>query len=478
MPIEEHRTDTSPPIPRLLRVLIWLTRPDFVLGIALGIGAAIAGQLALSFATGWYVLIGLLALTALLCIGAFVGYFVASAYARRIRNSASQTSKRLVDAATKAGAEALSFAASNRATRDPAALNAALFGLGSSAQDIVGWAGALIGRALAFGRLAALLGAAISFAIFLATYMQVEKLEYQNKLMDASNHLQEAARRNLLASDIEALDKQLPSKAGETLPESTIANIVNLSVSLRPYRFLQYEEPDTYKADGKLPADVGAARLSDRALSAERGRLVLKLVRMAPANLKELAQARPDFSRADLRSTRLSKLNFAQLFLSYSDLRDVEGFLANFQGAQLPHADFSGAELLGAKFSRPQESIDSLRRQSTDLRNARFTNARLNKADFSDADLSGADFSGAVLFDTVFNGARLTDVHWADAALTQADNAEQLIQAQAAYAAFLAKLPEKERSRWLAEVRTPGPEHKYLGVSAGQTQYLFIKMRK
>jgi hypothetical protein len=99
--------------------------------------------------------------------------------------------------------------------------------------------------------------------------------------------------------------KDLPAGQGRQIGERTIESIMNLSVSLRPYRFLQYDEPDTSKSEGSLSPDTGAARLSDRALSAERGRLVLRLLGSKPDNLKELAAARPDFSRSDLRGKRI-----------------------------------------------------------------------------------------------------------------------------------------------------------------------------
>jgi len=109
-----------------VRAVALVTRPDFILGISLGIAAAILGQLAMSYRAGWYVLIGILSLVAVLALGAFIGYYLAASYARRLKDSAQETSKGLVEALSELGGEVLIYAGQDRQTADPAKLQQAM----------------------------------------------------------------------------------------------------------------------------------------------------------------------------------------------------------------------------------------------------------------------------------------------------------------------------------------------------------------
>lgn len=303
---------------------------------------------------------------------------------------------------------------------------------------------------------------------------QNERIREQNIHIEAQTHLQEAARRALLVPEITSLIERLAThKPGTDLPESVLRRIANLSIALRPYRYLVYDEPDTYKAITLEGLAAPVTALSDRPVSPERARLLLQVLDVQFSNREKLIEFVPVFDGADLRGTRLNDFDFSGLMLNRADFRNAEGFAVRFRNALLVGADFEGAELIGADFSAEKDaSRTTMRINHTDLRNTNFRDSRLNNAKFDGADLEDSDFSGAILFGTTFAHARLAGVNLNGACLWQCDSDSTKREAMKAFEDLMAKL-EGEQALWNYEIKNPN-DHKYLGDAEDDTEYLFI----
>ncbi|MEP3477989.1 MAG: pentapeptide repeat-containing protein [Fuerstiella sp.] len=467
-------------------VIASATNPTLLTGVSLGVALALVMQLTLHFGLGRQLLFIALLLSLVCLAGAITGYAIFAYHKKRLAASPlPENSKNVFEILTQLGEGVVSIATGSVDKESTQALLKTLQELKPKLIELASLFIGLAMRAIAIGRLAAILGLAVSLAIFLATFMQVEKLEtqnsllqFQNVLLETSNNLQEASRRVLLLDQLNMLSEELILYDKPVLGEDVALKITNLAADCRPYRYLQYDEPDFGKTVGSIPAEQNDAKLSKRALSPERSRILLLLLslRMQPDALSALVDADADFSRSDFRGKRLNSLAFDHLILGYADFSNVRAYDVSFRNATLPFADFSGAQLLGADFSESEENVASLgRHYVTDLRQADFTNARLNVADFTGADLEGAKFSGAVLFDTKFSGARMAGIDLDDAAIWSAGSDEELLEGKEKATNLLSLLPTKERMHWTTYVRDPGSDHKYLGGANDATKYLFFK---
>ncbi len=257
----------------------------------------------------------------------------------------------------------------------------------------------------AFAWLGAVLSFTVTFAIFLATLMQVQRLEEQNRLIRQQNHLAESQRRSALIQELsnilDEVDEELDESRIVTAPASThpatasahsesdkevslspqlTGRIVALSRSLRPYRYLN---PDTGEEAAK-------------ALSPERGQLLISLVN-SRINLTEIRVAGGDFSRADLQEAYLIGAPLENLRMAQADLT-----LANLGAARLDYTDLRGAILVAANLS----------------------GASLGETDLTEADIRYADLrdiSAASVWNTELKKAK----NWKQA-LYDPDLAKQL----------------------------------------------------
>ena len=92
------------------------------------------------------------------------------------------------------------------------------------------------------------------------------------------------------------------------------------------------------------------------------------------------------------------------------DFRNIDGFKARFNEAELHGSDFSRGWLTGADF------------RCAKLGRVLFVDAYLQDADFRGADLSEADFSGATLKNAKFKGANLYQANFKNAKLYEPES--------------------------------------------------------
>lgn len=152
-------------------------------------------------------------------------------------------------------------------------------------------------------------------------YYQNIKIDHQNVRLDQQTQLQEADRRSslvfLLSNTLEAINTELKEDYGKdsirNLSPQLIGQIIALSRSFRPYRFL---ENDTLIA---------------QPLSPERGQLLVSLVEsQLDAVTYENVFSKAIFDRSDLRGANLSGAD-----LSLANLIGADLILANLRGAKV-----------------------------------------------------------------------------------------------------------------------------------------------
>jgi len=466
--------------------LAWFSSPQLLTGAAIGFSLAVAAFLGVELGVGRAALA--LALAALIALALIAGI-------------ASRQIQERIDALVADGGEHLHLLLSasrqvvataltppeDRSDEEIVVAGTASETLHQEVRDLGSLAFGLVSRFLALARLAGVLGGAISLAIFLATLMQVERLDVQNqrireqnRLVAIQNELQEASRRAVLLPELTAVtaDVRASTRSGQPLTEDTLSRVVNLAAALRPYRVMEFQS--TVGRDVAVDLDYTeasgsqSASLSDRPLSPERGQLLLSLLAAPPTLLGDLWELRPDFRQVDLAETRLAGMDLSHLRLELGSFDRVSATLALFRSASLSGASFEEATLLGADFTKSDVQVASSPRNWTDLRGSSFRGARLNRANFSGADLTGAVMAEAVLFDTMFEDATMKGVDLEGAVVWSIDPDEGSAEADRRLSLLLSHLPEAERSRWAG--RRENPEtHPFLGGSADTTEYLVVR---
>ena len=104
----------------------------------------------------------------------------------------------------------------------------------------------------------------------------------------------------------------------------------------------------------------------------------------------------PDLSKADLRGSKLQKINLKEAFLEGAKLQFI-----NLNGAILEAADLKNAKLQEA-------NLQSSNLKNANLMGAGMLESNLQFADLSNANLQGAQFNeGVLLTQTNFKGADL-----------------------------------------------------------------------
>ncbi len=242
-----------------------------------------------------------------------------------------------------------------------------------------------------FVSFAGLLGTVLLFNQNTLLVRQNELLNRQNFRLDQQTYLQEAGRRSslifLMGNLLDAIDRELKADVGRPgvrdLSPQIIGQIVALSNSLRPYRYLENDS------------------LIARETSPERGQLLLSLVNSEIDNgsLGRIFR-NADFSYAELGEVVLAGeylggINLREANLSKTDLNG-----ANLTGADLNRADLSGAILAGVNLTKANLSDTDLREaiiEATDFRGASLYGTDLRKVNLIGSDWRGAYFGEAKL---------------------------------------------------------------------------------
>ncbi len=228
-----------------------------------------------------------------------------------------------------------------------------------------------------------------SVLIGLSVYRQNEsskrQIQNQQKKIQEMAALVEYVKKNdlepLMRSILDDVGEELKRNPGRTLRDTTISRIAALSLSFKPYKFIEVDS------------------LSEKACSPGRGQLLQALVLM---NIDTGSFARIKrntlFAGADLRGAYLKGSDLSGINLQEANLKDAE-----LSGANLSGADLSGANLWGANLGAANLS-------KTDLKTADLSWAQLNGATLRLANLNGANLSNAQLLRSDLSGAT---IRWA-----------------------------------------------------------------
>ncbi len=380
----------------IVRMLLWFTEPSMIKGMALGIILALVISVAFRLEAMWFIASSVLTLLITCLFGVLIGHYI-------FENRRKKVQQRGVEALRTAGGE-LPGLSNDLMTllwnRDRAALTTMwerLRRMGPAASEVAGLSVAAIFRMMAMTTLFAVLGGAISFAVFLTSYMQVERMDAQNKLIERqikdANDLAALAeqrqkidvalsiteRRQATARELLAVvnGDRSPEENGKRRLKTTTANLIAVGVAqLQPYRSVGVG-PD------------GNSVLAAEVKSPEQEQL-----------LRYLAAADVDFDGLDLTSA----------FLDHADLHatDLSGLHAagvNIRRAKLYDAKISGAELREADLSFSILARSDL--SGSNLSLAKLRKANLGDVVFADANLAGADLSGAIVKKAVFKQTQL-----------------------------------------------------------------------
>jgi uncharacterized protein YjbI with pentapeptide repeats len=439
----------------ILRFFAWITEPSLIKGVALGVVMSLVVMVANKLDALWYAASGLLLIAIALLFGAIIGHYVLEGRKRRLQRDALGLLAEAGAALPEIGEELFVFLQQ----RDRHNLHVLITRLGRirpAARELVMLLLAMVFRVMAMGSLLAVLGGAISFAVFLATYLQVERMGEQNELLKAQNELVRAEmralseqsnidvalsvaaqRQTIVLELMNAVDAELAQRAelgddgdrARRLSPGMYRRIGRTLAQLQPYYPVEALTDEEAAALAALtaalpaPADPQAQPPGPAAPAAPQPPAVLVRHRLSAVSrspeqemlVRFLEGSHVDLSQVILRRARLN----------HSDLRELELAKIDLSGARFDHADLSGTDLSGAYLEGADFREAVLERTlllaaklaKADLRRARLIGADLSDAALSGADLTLADLRTATLDKAVLDGASLAGVDLKDADL-------------------------------------------------------------
>jgi len=409
----------------IVRMILWITEPSMIKGMALGIILALVISVAFRLEAMWMIATSVLTLLIVCLFGVLIGHYI-------FENRRKKLQRRGMELVSQAGGE-LPGLSNDILTllwnRDRAALATVwerLRRVRPAAQEIAGLTVAAVFRMMAMTTLFAVLGGAISFAVFLTSYMQVER-------MDAQNHL--------IAKQIQQTDEQMKLSALQQRIDVALSIAERRQVTTREILTLVNTDRGTLQ-DGKRQLGGTTANLIAVAVSQldpylgvtadpATGENIMQQHIRSPEQeqlLRYLSAANVDFGDLDLR----------RAFLDHADLQGTDLSHIHLGGVSMREVMLHDAKLVGADLVDAKLSFAGLAR--ADLSGSNLAKAVLHKANLDDAvlaevNLSGADLSGAILKKAVFKQTQLGQARLHGATLTQCDlNGADITEADLALA--------------------------------------------
>lgn len=343
-------------------------------GLALGVAVTTIFFLNISLELSRYVLSGFVILAIASLISLFCIIWYSSHQRRKLGNISKQVGNVVGEIATLSEKGIAGLDESDQAK------------LASKAEVVVQYAVSIFATLRAFGFVFGAATVAVSAAILVATLMQVDRLDSQNQLAEASRR---SALINELTAILDEIDEEIDASGtseeelgvvnegqagqgpgfvtnGFTLSGRLVWRIIALSRSLRPYRFLEDKN------------------LSERAFSPERGQLLVSLV-ASGVDLTEIFRG-GDFEAAYLKGAELSNVNLRDTKLSNSNLRYANLITSDLSECSCRDVDFRDTVMA------------SVQLKDADLTGSIFQNARIPHSNFfSGAKLDSVNLDGAIV---------------------------------------------------------------------------------
>ncbi|MEZ4380738.1 MAG: pentapeptide repeat-containing protein [Nannocystaceae bacterium] len=438
----------------LLRLFLWITEPTLIKGMALGVVLSLVITVGSKLDAVWYVASGLLLIAVAMIFGVIIGHYVFESRKKRLQKNALGL---LADASTvlPAATEDLLALAQTRDAHHLHALWARLNRIKPTLRELSGLLVAMIFRVMAMSTLIAVLGGAISFAVFLATYLQVERMGEQNELLKSQNAMVQkeidlveaqmradrearevdlslstaAQRQAVVLGLIDAIDDDIALlkaddvNRGEGLGYVRPGSSKKITISTGMYRRIQrtLSQLDPYRVVDPASMTVGEVPRSPEqellihyleSSTIDLTRLSLRQAYFVGADLSELEIGEIDLNDSRFDGAVMTRIDLSDAYLEQASLRRIEAASSSFSGAHMAKANLGGAMLSGADLS------------GADLSGADLSLATLRQATLENADLSGASLAGAVLEQADMSGRlKLSGTDLAGADLREIDKA-------------------------------------------------------
>lgn len=396
-----------------MRLVLWFTEPSMIKGMAVGVVLALIGGVALKLDAAWYIASGLLLVIAALIFGAVVGNYMFESRRKRLQRHGLDMLRQAGDELPGLG-DQLAVVLLHRDMSHLPGVWDRLRRIRPAIEEVAGLGFAALFRMFALSALFAVLGSAISFAVFLTSFMQVERMTEQNKLIEAQTDLTReqlkfekdrqaveislsiADRRQTTAREVFAAIAADSGRVGDDgrkrLSQSTRLMVTATVSQLHPYRGV---DPTTNS-------------VTEQVKSPEQEQ-ILRYLSAVSIDVSELDLSRAFLEHADLHSVELPQLQLPGVSLRQSALYD----------AKLPHANLALADLSLSQLARTDLTGVNL----TDARlvDAVLVDAVLSEANLVRADLTRANLRKAVLKQTQLGSAVLSGVDFTQCDLGSAD---------------------------------------------------------
>ncbi len=219
----------------------------------------------------------------------------------------------------------------------------------------------------------------------------------QNDLIHVQNSLVEGSRKSSYGFQLVNIFDAVDNKG---INSGTIARIVGLSHSLKPYKVLQ---------------DNG--ELSKKLYSPERTQLLLFIINAT--NISNESK-RKIFESADFSYCDLRNMNLSDKYLSGANLANSNFENATLNNANLNAANLSDAILTGIRFSKgyavktnfKKAQLNNALLRYTDFQKSTFIETNLNASNMQYANLQKACFTDATLNNSNIDNTKLSDAYF------------------------------------------------------------------
>lgn len=430
----------------IVRLVLWFTEPSMIKGMAVGIVLALLGGVALKLDAAWYIASGLMLVLAALVFGAVVGHYLFEARRKRLQRHG-------LDMLRQAGSELpgigdeLAVVVLQRDMSHLPGVWERLRRLRPAVEEVAGLGLAAFFRMAALSALFAVLGSAISFAVFLTSFMQVERMTEQNELIRVQTDLtikqlafeekrqaveialSIADRRQTTAREVFAAIANDPGKPSSDNDRKNLTRGTSLLITATVSQLQPYKGVDP--ATGDVTAQIKSPEQEQ----------VLRYLSAVNVDVSDLDLSRAFLDHVDLHSTELPQIQLPGVSVRQAALYDAKFpganlALADLSVSQLARTDLTGANLTDAKLV-DAVLVDAVLTDANLVR-ADFTRANLRKAVLTKAQLGSANLSGADLAQCDLASADLTDADLALADLSALDRTPLVPRIRAAASWWLA----------------------------------------
>jgi len=396
-----------------LKKIYKLIDPNTIRGIALGIVISIILVLIFQLDNLVLVLSLLIGVIIVLILGVLLGNYLYTSSKENLERSIDENKLKLNNGLTD-----LFQTLRSLKNEDEKEFNRIIIesGLVDDLTNILKYGVGIITRFISFGTLISVLGGTVSLAIFMATFMQVQRIDNQNDLLnnqnekiDIQSYLLESQRRSAFQEELsrvldliseERKNFDLVKEAGEQfmISRSLFGRINYLSRSLKPYYYLDIPT-NSYRTTTEK---IVKPKLIDKPISPERGQLLIALLN----------------ADVDLSGGSWSLVDF-----TYSDLSgSIFDYTINIQGLNIKNSSFVNASIDGITII--SSNIEGVDFRHSEIENILLEGNNATGVNFNNATLANVSISQSLLEQASFNNTRFhkSEIHESIMSDTQFDS--------------------------------------------------------